>query len=169
MLTWNESSAADFDYFSIYGGSTSAFGAATLIDYSVSPTLAVTSSPYAFYFVTATDFSGNEGNPSMTHTATDTPGTPRSYVLSISSYPDPFNPRTTIRYTVPSRGRVEVSIFDLRGAHVATLVNEEKDAGAYTRTWEGRNDDGMELSSGTYFARVTHTSGMKSYKMVLLK
>ena len=169
VLTWNESSAQDFDYFSIYGGSTSSFGAATLIDYSTSPTLSVTSSPYAFYFVTATDFSGNEGHPSMTHTATDTERTPKSYVLSISSYPNPFNPVTTIRYTVPSKGRVEVSIFDLRGAHVATLVNEEKDQGAYTQTWEGRNDAGTRVSSGMYLARVKHPSQTKSYKLVLQK
>jgi hypothetical protein len=169
VLTWNQSSAEDFDYFSIYGGSTSSFGAATLIDYSTSPTLSVTSSPYAFYFVTATDFSGNEGNPSRTYTTTDTEGTPKRYVLSISSYPNPFNPVTTIRYTVPSKGRVEVSVFDLRGAHVATLVNEEKDKGAYTQTWEGRNDAGARVSSGMYFARVKHPSETKSYKLVLQK
>ena len=169
LLTWNESSAGDFDYFSIYGGSTSSFGAATLINYSTSPTLSVTSSPYAFYFVTATDFSGNEGNPSMTNTTTDTERTPKSYVLSISSYPNPFNPVTTIRYTVPSKGMVEVTIFDLRGAHVATLVNEEKDMGAYTQTWEGRNDAGTRVSSGMYLARVKHPSETRSYKLVLQK
>jgi hypothetical protein len=169
QLTWNESSAGDFDYFSVYGSNTDSFAAATLIDYTVDPSMDVSASPYTFYFATATDFSGNEGKPAVTSATSDVGGTPKSYVLSISSYPNPFNPETTIRYTVPSKGRVEVSVFDLRGAHVATIVDEEKDAGAYTQAWDGRGSGGNAVSSGVYFARVTHPSGTKSYKVVLLK
>ena len=62
-----------------------------------------------------------------------------------------------------------MSIFDLRGAHVATLVNEEKDTGAYAQTWEGRNDAGTRVSSGLYLARVKHPSATRSYKLVLQK
>lgn len=96
-------------------------------------------------------------------------GGPRSYVLSISSYPNPFNPRATIRYTVPSLGRVTIAVYDARGGHVATLTDEEKDAGAYTRDWDGSDGDGKTVGSGVYFARVVHPSGTKSYKVVLLK
>ncbi len=85
------------------------------------------------------------------------------------NFPNPFNPATTIRYTVPSRGRVEVSVFDLRGSRVTTLVDEERDAGAFTEAWNGRDDAGRSVASGVYFARVTHPAGAKSYKVVLLK
>jgi hypothetical protein len=169
VLSWDESTAEDFDYFSIYGSNTNSFAAATLVDYCVSPTMDVTASPYVFYFVTATDFSGNEGAPAVVNTLSGTGGTPKSYVLSISAYPNPFNPGTTIRYTVPSAGRVSVAIYDTRGAHVATLVDERKDAGAYTETWEGRDDDGRVVSSGVYFARVRHVTGEKSYKIVVVR
>ena len=168
-LYWSGSGAPDFDYFSVYGSNNGDFGTATLIDYAVGTSLNVTSSPYPYYFVTATDFSGNESGPASTSLTTPVGDTPESYVLSISSYPNPFNPQTSIRYTLPSQGRVEVSIFDLRGSHVATLVDEEKERGAYTETWNGRNAAGDGVSSGVYFARITHASGTKSYKMVLLK
>jgi hypothetical protein len=169
VLNWKKSTAEDFDFFSIYGSNTDLFAAAALVDYCVAPTMDVTASPYVFYFVTATDFSGNEGKPAVANTLSGVGETPKSYVLSISAYPNPFNPSTTIRYTVPSKGRVSVNIYDARGAHVATLVDDEKETGAFTREWIGRDDAGQAVSSGVYFARVSHSSGTRSYKMVLLK
>lgn len=168
-LAWNPSTAADFDYFSVYGGNGGSFASATLIDYTVAPSLNVSASPYTFYFVTATDFSGNEGSPALFNAASGVGGTPKSYILSISSYPNPFNPTTTIRYTLPSRGPTQVSIYDARGSRVATLVDEVKDSGAYTQSWDGRRTAGGVAGSGIYFVRVTHPSGAKSYKIVLLK
>jgi hypothetical protein len=169
QLVWNGSNAVDFDYFSVYGGDTNAFGSAVLIGYTTENQMNVVGSPYAYYFVTASDFSGNEGGAAVFDLPTDVEGTPRWYVLSVSAYPNPFNPQTTIRYTVPSKGRVTIAIYDARGVRVAALLDEEKSAGAYTSPWDGRNSGGVSVSSGVYFARVTHPSGTKSYKMVLLK
>ena len=169
VLSWNSSTATDFDYFTVYGSATSAFGTATLINYTVGLNMNVSTSPYVYYFVTATDFSGNEGKPAIVNALTGVGGTPKNYVLSISSYPNPFNPETTIRYTVPSKGRVSIEVYDAHGMRIATLVDEEKAAGAYTQEWNGRDDEGHAVSSGVYFARMNHTSGTKSYKMVLLK
>jgi hypothetical protein len=168
QLGWDESSDADFDYFTVYGSNTDSFGAATVVDYSVAPAMDVNASPYAFYFVTATDFSGNEGKPAKVNTLSGVGGTPRSYVLSVSNYPNPFNPGTTVSYTVPSRGRVTVSIYDARGAMVRTLFEGESAAGAYTIDWDGRTDSAV-AASGVYFARIEHASGTRSKKMVLLK
>jgi len=169
QLTWDESKAADFDYFSVYGSNTNSFASATLIDYTVTPVMNVSASPYTYYFATATDFSGNEGKPAVVNSLTGVGGTPKSYVLSISSYPNPFNPETTIRYTVPSKGRVSVEVYDARGAQVTALVDMTKEAGAYTEVWDGRDAGGKPVSSGVYFARVAHPSGTRSYKIVLLK
>jgi len=169
QLSWNESSAADFDFFSVYGSNTNLFVSATLIDYSVTPTLDVNAAPHTYYFVTATDFSGNEGKPAVVNTLSGIGDAPKSYVLSISAYPNPFNPTTTVRYTLPARGRVNIDVFDARGAHVAALLNEEKAAGAYTVTWAGQDDNGHAVGSGIYFARINSAAGMRSYKMTLLK
>jgi len=170
QLSWDESTAEDFDYFTVYGSNTDAFGAATAVDYAVSPALDVTGSPYVFYFVTATDFSGNEGKPARVNTLSGTGGTPESYVFSVSNYPNPFNPRTTVSYTVPSRGEVTIAIYDARGARVATLLsNEERAAGAYRVEWDGRTDAGVTVSTGVYFARIEHGGATRTKKMVMLK
>jgi hypothetical protein len=94
---------------------------------------------------------------------------PMNTSLSVAAHPNPFNPETTIRYTVPSKGHVEVAVYDASGARVSTLVNAEKGAGAYSQKWDGRDGAGRVVSSGVYFARVTHSSGTKTFKMVLLK
>lgn len=168
-LTWDESDAEDFNYFTVYGGSTNSFGAATLVDYSVAPGMNVSGSPYVFYFVTATDFNGNEGKPAIVNSLSGVGGTPSSYVLSVSNYPNPFNPRTTVNYTVPSRGTVSVRVFDAHGALVATLFDGERNAGAYSIDWDGRTTDAAGAASGVYFARIEHNGATRTKKMVLLK
>ena len=169
-LSWNESSAADFDFFTVYGSNTNSFGAATLVDYSVAPAMDVTASPYVYYYVTATDFSGNEGKPAKVNTLSTVGGAPKSYVLSVSNYPNPFNPRTTVSYTVPSRGAVTVLVYDAHGARVATLLDHvDRAAGAYSVEWDGRAQSGATVGTGVYFARIEHASGTRSKKMVLLK
>lgn len=170
IASWDESPAGDFDYFTVYGSNTDAFGTATVVDYTIAPTMDVTASPYVFYYVTATDFSGNEGKPARVNTLSDVGGTPKSYVLSVSNYPNPFNPRTTVSYTVPVRGPVTVAIYDARGALVTTLMNNvERARGAYTTEWSGQANDGTSVSSGVYFARIEQNGSVRSKKMVMLK
>ena len=169
QLTWDESTANDFDYFTVYGSSSNSFASSIIINYSVTPMLDVSASPYAFYFVTATDFHDNEGQPAFLQAPTGVDDEPRRYVLSVSAYPNPFNPATTIRYTVPARGFVSVDVFDLLGARVVALVDGEKAAGAYVVIWNGRDSDGRAVSSGVYFVRIHHQTGTRSYKLVLLK
>lgn len=168
-LSWNESSAADFDYFTVYGSNTDSFGSATVVNYSVTPAMNVAGSPHVYYFVTATDFSGNEGKFAKVNSLSGTGGTPQSYVLSVANYPNPFNPRTTVSYTVPSRGAVRVALFDAHGARVRTLFEGEREAGAYSLEWDGRADGGATVGSGVYFARIEHNGASRSKKMVLLK
>lgn len=168
-LSWDESADEDFDYFTVYGSSTDSFGDAVIIDYTISTGMDVSSSPYLCYFVTATDFSGNEGKPAKLNTLSDTGGVPRSYVLSVSNYPNPFNPRTTVKYTVPSRGHVSVRVFDARGVLVATLFDGERSAGAYSVSWAGQTKDAAVAASGVYFARIEHNGATRVKKIVLLK
>jgi hypothetical protein len=93
----------------------------------------------------------------------------RLNLLSVSNYPNPFNPGTTVRYTVPSRGAVHVSIYDARGALVRTLFEGNRGAGSYTAQWDGHADDGATVGSGIYFVRIEHNGAFRTKKMVLLK
>jgi hypothetical protein len=168
-LSWDKSGAGDFDYFSVYGSNTDTFGSASLIDYTVSPGMNVSSSPFTYYWVTATDFSGNEGKPAKARSTTGVGDGTVPRVLSVSAYPNPFNPETTVRYTLPGRAHVRIDIYDLRGERVATLVDRDQDAGAFTVTWRGRDDRGTSVGSGVYFAKLSTASGERTYKLTLLK
>ena len=91
-------------------------------------------------------------------------------LLRLSSHPNPFNPRTTIRFEVPQRAEVEVEIFDLRGRRVRRLVNgEEFTAGTHAVTWLGDDDAGRLLASSVYVARVRVGGARATKKMVLAK
>jgi enediyne biosynthesis protein E4 len=83
------------------------------------------------------------------HTAT----LPQSFTLA-QNFPNPFNGSTAIRFSLPSATHIELSIFNLAGQQVTTLVSREHQAGAYTIHWDGRDDDGRKLASGVYLYRL---------------
>jgi hypothetical protein len=168
-LAWDRVRSADFDHYTVYGSNATSFGSAILIDHTLATTIDVADSPYAYYFVTASDAAGNEGNPAFVDGLSNADETPKTYILSVSAYPNPFNPNTTIRYTLPAKGRVTIAVYDARGAKIAVLVNEEKSDGAYSVPWRGRDDGGGIVSSGVYFARLEFEGETRAYKMLLLK
>jgi hypothetical protein len=93
----------------------------------------------------------------------DIPAVPTSFSLE-QNYPNPFNPVTSIEFRVPSSSAVELSVYDLLGRQVAELVNEKKNAGAYTVRW-----DASHFSSGVYFYKLTAGSFVQTRRMLLLK
>ncbi len=98
----------------------------------------------------------------------DGPELPRTFSLS-QNFPNPFNPTTNINYTLPQTADVTLSIYNVLGQNVVTLVDENQKAGAYTVQWNGRNKFGNQVSSGLYFYRIKAGEFVKSFKMTLLK
>lgn len=80
------------------------------------------------------------------------------------NYPNPFNPETTISFHLPHEEQVRLTIHDLRGRELLTLVNEERGRGVHTITW-----DAGEYAGGVYFYRLKTGTSMRSKKMLLLK
>lgn len=86
------------------------------------------------------------------------------------NYPNPFNPETTIQYQLPQTGNVTLSIFNLLGQEVRTLVHEHQTAGSYSIVWDGKNDIGELVTSGMYFYKLqVGESFLVTRKMLLLK
>jgi hypothetical protein len=85
------------------------------------------------------------------------------------NFPNPFNPSTRIRFDLPEDGPVRIDIYNCMGQRVATLIDEPRQAGAYTVMWNGRNDSGLELAAGVYLFRIEAGRFSDTKKMVLLK
>ena len=94
--------------------------------------------------------------------------TPDSYVLG-DAYPNPFNPETTIEFSVPFASGVRVEVFNTAGQLVATLVDEELGAGSYKTVWNGLDKEAGKVSSGVYFYRMEAGGFTATRSMTLLK
>jgi len=80
------------------------------------------------------------------------------------NYPNPFNPLTKINFTVPNKTNVTLKVYDILGKLVKTLVNEVREAGNYTVTFNG-----TDYSSGVYFYTIEAGDFRESKKMILIK
>ena len=85
------------------------------------------------------------------------------------NYPNPFNPSTLIRFSLPKPGEAGLSIYNLLGQRVATLVSGQREAGTYTLQWDGRDEQGRDLASGIYFYRLHAGTQVETRKMLLLR
>lgn len=88
---------------------------------------------------------------------------PTEFVLE-QNFPNPFNPSTTFRYSIPTLSKVVIKVYDILGNEIATLMDEEKSVGAYELTW-----DAADLPSGVYFYQLKAGEYVNTKKMILLK
>ncbi|MBN1694123.1 T9SS type A sorting domain-containing protein [candidate division WOR-3 bacterium] len=94
---------------------------------------------------------------------------PISYLL-FPNYPNPFNTTTKIRYQLPVTGHVSICVYDLLGREINILVNEIIQAGEHEVDWDGTDNNGNRVSSGTYFYQIRWENGnASSKKMIFLK
>ncbi|MCK4410559.1 MAG: immune inhibitor A, partial [Candidatus Eisenbacteria sp.] len=93
---------------------------------------------------------------------------PRTFALR-QNVPNPFNPVTVIQYQLPSEAHVTIDVFNIAGKLVATLVDEEQDAGVKAVTWDGTNATGEKVASGIYMYRMQAGDHASRKMMVLLK
>ncbi len=96
---------------------------------------------------------------------------PPDAVLMDGVWPNPFNPSTSIRFTLGegSARQVELGIYDAKGRRLAQLLNGSMEPGSYVTSWDGRNESGQTMPSGVYFARLRVDDRVESKKMTLLK
>jgi hypothetical protein len=93
---------------------------------------------------------------------------PLKYTLE-QNYPNPFNPTTTISYAIPEAAEVRLSLYNVLGQQIVTLVDEQQPAGTYTVQWDGHTGLGGPASSGVYFYRLEAGDHVITKKMLLLK
>ena len=93
---------------------------------------------------------------------------PTEYALH-QNYPNPFNPTTTLRYDLPQDSHVLITIYDIRGRKVKTLINENQNAGYRITQWNATNDFGQPISAGMYIYAIQAGDFRTVKKMILLK
>lgn len=125
----------------------------------------VTSSTYT-YRLKQIDFDGTISYSGEIEVVVDL--TPENFEL-FQNYPNPFNPSTTIQFQVPNASDVTVIVYDMLGQEVRSLFAGQVQAGKYSVVWDGMNNAGLKMSSGSYIYRMTAGDFVEVKEMVLLK
>jgi fibronectin type 3 domain-containing protein len=175
LLTWDPNTEPDLDRYRLERDTTDVFGAGTV-------SFETTEESYLdsgldvgltyYYRLFAIDVLENESAPSDTvaHLFEGT-DVPEELVASVSFIgPNPFSAEAAVAYTVPSDGAsVTMSVFDVRGRHVRTLVDRNHAGGVYRAAWDGRDAAGHQVASGIYFFRIAVGDLERIRKVVLLR
>jgi len=100
---------------------------------------------------------------------TENPGVyPSSFALH-QNYPNPFNPITTVKYDLPDQSQVDITVYDILGRHVKTLVNGNQEPGSKSIIWDATDDAGRPINSGIYLYRIKTGDFEQTRRMMLVK
>ncbi|SVA37537.1 uncharacterized protein METZ01_LOCUS90391, partial [marine metagenome] len=173
-LSWDTSPEEDFQYFRLeksFESEFNEFETFDMIDTSyIDPDYVLNQTNY--YRLAAVDHAGNMSEYSGVVEATilsiDGDPIPDVYALH-QNYPNPFNPVTTLRYDLPEDAMVTITIYDIMGRRIRTLVNIDQTAGYRSIHWNATNDFGQTVSAGMYIYTIQAGEFRKTRKMVLLK
>ncbi|RLC54930.1 MAG: hypothetical protein DRH89_08730 [Candidatus Cloacimonadota bacterium] len=95
--------------------------------------------------------------------------TPAPAKIEISNFPNPFNPETTLFFSLPNEQEIELNIYNLKGQKVKQLAKGQFHSGNTSVVWNGKDDNGKQVSSGLYFYKLKTNEKVISKKMLLLK
>ncbi len=93
---------------------------------------------------------------------------PSTNNYSLSNYPNPFNPTTTISFDLPKSAKVDLSIYNIKGQKVKTLTSEKYSKGKHSLIWNGTNDENQNVGSGVYFYKLNVNGKIKSVKKCMM-
>lgn len=173
-LNWNPNPETDIVTYYVYGSASIIDSTTGVNDTSITVTDLTNGTEYRFR-ISAVDalgsVSGLSGEVIAIPTVLDVDVTrqnPTAYALH-PNYPNPFNPTTRLEFDLPEQVDVNLIVYDIMGREVATLTSETFAAGYHRTMWDGRDEHGLPVPSGIYFARLVTPRYSKSVKMVLMK
>jgi len=177
-LSWNPAIGADS--YNLQLSTSSSFGSLVVNRTGLTSTSSnitgLLSSTTYFWRVSATNAGGTSPFSDARSFTTSPPSSvelidglvPKEFDLA-QNFPNPFNPSTHIRFSLPKEALVRVHVLDASGRVIRELVRERKSPGTYLVRWDGRGEDGVVVTSGVYFYRFESPAYNRTMKMVFLK
>jgi hypothetical protein len=89
--------------------------------------------------------------------------------FGLAAHPNPFNPQTSLHFSLAESGRVQLVVFDVRGRRVRTLLNQEMESGNHAVVWDGRSDAGFPMPGGIYFVRIDSGTASQNHRLALVR
>lgn len=180
IIKWDDVSDVDLDHYNIYRSKIGNFtpddtNRISIVDkayhdyydkYSVEPNTSY------FYRMTAVDTANNESgfsNEASVITLSTLEDNSINEFILYQNEPNPFNPYTNINYTIPYDSQVTISIYNILGKEISTIVNGYKSKGNYSIKWNGKDSSGNLVQDGIYFYTLKAQDFSKTNKMILLK
>jgi len=175
---WQANTDPDIDRYSIFRASEAATTPSPRVDTDIATSdtvLTVSGENVAtdFYCVAAIDQNGNSSGYSTpvslkTTSNSESVAIPDHFVLE-QNYPNPFNPTTNIRYAIPGKEYVTLTVYDLLGNYITTLVQKTQSAGWYSIQWNGMDQKHQQVGTGMYLYRIEAGQYRSVKKMIYMK
>ena len=178
-LSWNPSLDDNFQYYSVQMSTDLSFNSDVVEYYTPDSYYTFNQLEYniPYYFRVATMVGQGEWSyysdvvtATIEFVSTDEQNNEIPFTFALNqNYPNPFNPSTSISYTIPERNIVSLNIYDVNGAFVQNLVNENLEPGFHSVSWDGTNANGSKVSAGMYFYIIKSGNLVSTQKMIFLK
>ncbi len=173
-LDWDDARETDFQFYRVYRDTDPGFVPSEFnlhgqtAESSFEDPSAV---PWQYsYKVSSIDYSGNEGPAGSPGTVTGVNGPSAATRFALhEATPNPFNPQTVLSFSLPAGGHVRLTIYNVAGRYVATLLDEARTAGRHELVWAGRDDQNRPVASGVYHYRIEAGTFVETKRMLLLK
>jgi len=171
LLVWEESDAADFDYFTVYGSPLDHLDeTAEMIAYTIATSMDIAESPHDYYHLTATDFAGNEGEEASIAGASAAPESDPPAAWGLRHVrPNPLTARTVVQYDVPQAQQVTLHIHDVAGRQICVLAAGVQLPGRHMVEWRGQSSSGKRVESGIYFLQMMAEGFSARERLVVLE
>ena len=172
-LSWLASVDEDFDYFRIYRGDAPGFPAdpAHLLHTTIGTAWSDAGGGYeSHYRISTVDFAGNESEAVAPSSMTGAHDPPVARFVLHAAAPNPFNPRTVIRFELPAAARADLRVYDASGRMVRRLVDgAQLSVGPHEAVWDGADGAGRQAPAGVYFYKLVAAGHSATGRMALVK
>jgi hypothetical protein len=157
QVTWQNPTAPDFDHTCLYRGETPGFAEGEAVYCGGGTAYDEDHLRRWYYRARSFDSHGNASawsNEVVGQYPTPVLGAAPAALRLHPNQPNPFNPLTTLRFDLPAGGRVRLGVYDVAGRLVRTVLDADLPAGEHAALWDGRNEQGLGVASGSYLARL---------------